>query len=156
MQQFEGTSLKTRLYVLVLVAFIPIALLILYLAEAQKTMEEEAVFHTITVLTRTAANEEFQQMESARALLVVLADAFAIAKDRMHGMVRAEQAEGLVIAEWVKDGNPADAIQSTVESQKVDLVLMLAHEEGRLEHFLFGKTNDAIIRQLPTTLMLVK
>jgi nucleotide-binding universal stress UspA family protein len=33
---------------------------------------------------------------------------------------------------------------------------MLAHEEGRLEHFLFGKTNDAIIRRLPTTLMLVK
>jgi len=33
---------------------------------------------------------------------------------------------------------------------------MLAHEEGRLEHFLFGNTNDAIIRQLPTTLMLVK
>jgi nucleotide-binding universal stress UspA family protein len=38
----------------------------------------------------------------------------------------------------------------------VDLILMLAHREGRLEHFLFGKTNDAIIRQLPATLMLVK
>jgi signal transduction histidine kinase len=82
MQQFEGTSLKTRLYVLVLVAFIPIALLIFYIAEEQKTMEEEAVFHTITALTQTAANEEFQQMESARAMLVVLADAFTIAEGR--------------------------------------------------------------------------
>jgi nucleotide-binding universal stress UspA family protein len=38
----------------------------------------------------------------------------------------------------------------------VDLILMLAHREGRLEHFLFGKTNDAIIRRLPATLMLVR
>ena len=43
-----------------------------------------------------------------------------------------------------------------VESENVDLILMLAHREGRLEHFLFGKTNDAIIRRLPATLMLVK
>jgi len=44
----------------------------------------------------------------------------AKARQEIDRMVRAEQAEGLVIAEWVKDGNPADAIQSTVESQKVD------------------------------------
>lgn len=80
----------------------------------------------------------------------------AKAREEIDRMVRAEQAEGLVITEWVKDGNPANAIQNVVESQNVDLILMLAHEEGRLEHFLFGKTNDAIIRQLPTTLMLVK
>jgi nucleotide-binding universal stress UspA family protein len=78
------------------------------------------------------------------------------ARAEIDRMVRAEQAEGLIITEWVKDGNPADAIQNVVESQNVDLILMLAHEEGRLEHFLFGKTNDAIIRRLPTTLMLVK
>jgi len=78
------------------------------------------------------------------------------ARAAIDRMVRAEQAEGLIITEWVKDGNPADAIQNVVESQNVDLILMLAHEEGRLEHFLFGKTNDAIIRRLPTTLMLVK
>ncbi|WP_319408381.1 universal stress protein [uncultured Desulfosarcina sp.] len=71
-------------------------------------------------------------------------------------LVQTEKAEGLVINEWVKDGNPVDAIQEAVESEKVDLILMLAHREGRLEHFLFGKTNDAIIRRLPATLMLVR
>ena len=80
----------------------------------------------------------------------------ATARQELDRMVRAEKAEGLVIAEWVKDGNPADAIQNIVESEGVDLILMLAHQEGRLEHFLFGKTNDAIIRKLPTNLMLVK
>jgi nucleotide-binding universal stress UspA family protein len=80
----------------------------------------------------------------------------AKARIELDRLVRTEKAEGLVINEWVKDGNPVDAIQQAVESQNVDLILMLAHHEGRLEHFLFGKTNDAIIRRLPATLMLVK
>ena len=80
----------------------------------------------------------------------------AKARTELDRLVQAEKAEGLVINEWVKDGNPVDAIQEAVESENVDLILMLAHREGRLEHFLFGKTNDAIIRRLPATLMLVR
>lgn len=80
----------------------------------------------------------------------------AKARTELDRLVKAEKAEGLVINEWVKDGNPVDAIQEAVESEKIDLILMLAHREGRLEHFLFGKTNDAVIRRLPATLMLVE
>jgi nucleotide-binding universal stress UspA family protein len=49
-----------------------------------------------------------------------------------------------------------DEIEKVVESEKIDLIIMMAHEEGRLEHFLFGRTNEAIVRHLPATLMLVK
>ena len=80
----------------------------------------------------------------------------AKARTELERLVKAEKTEGLMINEWIKDGNPVDAIQEAVESEKIDLILMLAHREGRLEHFLFGKTNDAIIRRLPATLMLVK
>lgn len=80
----------------------------------------------------------------------------AKARAELNRLVQAEKAEGLVINEWVKDGNPVDAIEATVERENVDLILMLAHREGRLEHFLFGRTNDAIIRRLPATLMLVR
>jgi len=78
------------------------------------------------------------------------------ARKELTQMIQAEKAEGMVINEWIKDGNPVDAISQAVESEKIDLILMLAHREGRLEHFLFGKTNDAIIRRLPATLMLVR
>jgi universal stress protein A len=78
------------------------------------------------------------------------------ARKDLDRMVRAEKAEGLAVEEWVKNGNPADEIKNVVESQNIDLILMLAHQEGRLEHFLFGRTNDEIIRSLPATLMLVK
>jgi nucleotide-binding universal stress UspA family protein len=80
----------------------------------------------------------------------------ARARTELDRMIRMEKAEGMVINEWVKDGDPVAAIEQVVESENVDLILMLAHREGRLEHFLFGKTNDAIIRRLPASLMLVE
>ncbi len=94
-------------------------------------------------LPAPAFNDEYQKMAER-------------ARNELDRMVRAEKAEGLAVSEWVKNGNPADEIKSVVESEKIDLILMLAHQEGRLEHFLFGRTNDEIIRSLPATLMLVK
>jgi nucleotide-binding universal stress UspA family protein len=80
----------------------------------------------------------------------------ANSRNELNRIIEMERAEGLVINEWVKDGDPVAAIAQAVESEQVDLILMLAHREGRLEHFLFGKTNDAIIRRLPASLMLVR
>jgi len=78
------------------------------------------------------------------------------AREEIEHLVQAEKAEGLVIKENIEYGLPADEIQNAVESNSIDLILMPAHQEGRFEHFLFGKTTDAIIRKLPATLMLVK
>ena len=47
-------------------------------------------------------------------------------------------------------------IGKVVEEEKIDLLLMPAHEENRLEHFLFGRINEAIIRRLPCSVLLVK
>ena len=80
----------------------------------------------------------------------------AKARKELDRIIRIEKAEGMVINEWVKDGDPVEAISQAVEKEGVDLILMLAHREGRLEHFLFGKTNEAIIRRLPASLMLVR
>jgi nucleotide-binding universal stress UspA family protein len=78
------------------------------------------------------------------------------ARAELDRLVQAEKAEGVVINEWVRDGSPVEAIQKAVEDENIDLILMLSHKEGRLEHFLFGRTNDTVIRRLPATLMLVK
>lgn len=83
MQQFIGTSLKTRLYLLVLAAFVPVAALIFYIAEEQKTLEIQAFLQKALVLARTAAYEESQQLESTRNLLAVIADAYLISES--HG-----------------------------------------------------------------------
>ena len=82
MQQFVGTSLKTRLYLLVLAAFIPVAVLIFYIAEEQKTIETQAILQKTMVLARASANEENQQLESTHNLLTAVADAFLMAEGR--------------------------------------------------------------------------
>ena len=78
------------------------------------------------------------------------------AREEIAEIIRAEKAEGMDIEETIKYGKPIDEIQRIVEAEGVDLILMQAHEEGRLEHFLFGRTNEDVIRHMPATLMLVK
>ncbi len=77
-------------------------------------------------------------------------------REELDSMVAAEKSEGLHITEWIELGKPSREIKKVVEEANIDLVLMLAHQEGRMEHFLFGRTNEAVIRDLPATLMLVK
>jgi len=80
----------------------------------------------------------------------------ADARKGLDRMVKIEKDKGLPVTVTVKDGLPAEEIRKVVEEEKIDLIVMLAHEEGRLEHFLFSRTNDAILRQLPASILLVK
>jgi signal transduction histidine kinase len=78
MEQFSGVSLKTRLFLLVLVAFIPVTLLIVYVAEEQKTIETDAILHKTTLLAQSAAEAENLQMEATRNLMAALSEAFIL------------------------------------------------------------------------------
>jgi nucleotide-binding universal stress UspA family protein len=78
------------------------------------------------------------------------------ARKGLDRMVKIEKDKGLPVTVQVKDGMPVEEIQKVVEEEKIDLIVMLAHEEGRLEHFLFGRTIDAVLRKLPASILLVK
>ena len=80
----------------------------------------------------------------------------ADARKGLDRMVKVEIDKGLPVTVFVKDGIPAEEIKKVADEKKIDLIIMLAHEEGRLEHFLFGRTNDAILRKLPASILLVK
>ena len=71
-------------------------------------------------------------------------------------IVEAEQSTGMPIEVSLEDGHPAEKILHFVKENKIDLLIMLAHEEGRLEHLLFGRSIDRIIRKLPCSVLLVK
>jgi nucleotide-binding universal stress UspA family protein len=70
-------------------------------------------------------------------------------------IIKSERADGLEIQEWIQDGKPADEIIAAVKENKIDLVIMSAHEEGRLEHYLFGRTVEALTRKMPCSILLV-
>lgn len=83
-------------------------------------------------------------------------ETFTRAKKELDIIIDSEKEKGMDIKEIIKEGDPTEAILSTVGQEKIDLIIMIAHEEGRLEHFLFGRVNEAIIRKLPCSLLLLK
>lgn len=78
------------------------------------------------------------------------------AKEELDKVVKQETRDGFPIKELVSDRDPVEEIVKVVREEKIDLIIMLAHEEGRIEHALFGGEKDAIIRRMPCSILLVK
>jgi nucleotide-binding universal stress UspA family protein len=91
-------------------------------------------------------DEEYKNYPSIRAQ----------AREEIDKAIRQVIKGGVPVKVFVKDGEPLKEVQAVVESEGIDLIVMLAHEVGRLEHLLFEKDNDAIIRKMPCSILLVK
>jgi universal stress protein A len=78
------------------------------------------------------------------------------AKADLDRIIAQEKARGLPIKELIREGEPTEEIVRTVREEKIDLLIMLAHEESRLEHFLFGRSNEDLVRRMPCSILLVK
>jgi universal stress protein A len=77
-------------------------------------------------------------------------------KQGLSDLVDAEKIKGMSIKELVRTGEPTEEILKTIEEEKIDLLVMLAHKEGRLEDLFFQRSNDELIRKMPCSIMLVK
>jgi len=78
------------------------------------------------------------------------------AKEELDKVIKQEIKDGFPIKEFISDRDPVEEIVKVVGEEKIDLIVMLAHEETRIEHALFGGEKDAIIRRLPCSMLLVK
>ena len=90
----------------------------------------------------------YKEEEHQRLLLEI--------QKKLTATIAAENDQGLKIKEWVKEGEPAAEIFKVIEEEQIDLLILLAHAEGRLEHLLFGRSNDEILRKMPCSILLVK
>jgi universal stress protein A len=77
-------------------------------------------------------------------------------KQRLSALVEAERTKGISIKELVREGEPTEEILKTIKEEKIDLLVMLAHEEGRLEYLFFNRSNDELVRRMPCSIMLMK
>ena len=77
-------------------------------------------------------------------------------KERLDKVIKQEIRNGLPIKEQISDGDATKEVLRVVSEENIDLIIMLAHEEGHIEHALFGGENDAIIRKMPCSILLVK
>lgn len=78
------------------------------------------------------------------------------AREELDKIIRKEATAGFHINVIIREGKPVDEIVQVVKEEKIDLMVLLSHEEGRLEHMLFGHDNDAILRRMPCSVLLIK
>ena len=88
MNKFSTASLRTRLYLLVLAAFIPVCALIFYTAEEQKSIEVQGILNNAIHFANSAANEEHKQLEAIHNLLSALSE-FLLLTDVQSGKARS-------------------------------------------------------------------
>jgi len=77
-------------------------------------------------------------------------------RKELAATINSERKKGIKVKQSVKEGDPEKEIFKMVKDKNIDLIIMLAHEEGRMEHFLFGRSNEEIIRKMPCSVLLVK
>ena len=78
------------------------------------------------------------------------------AKEQLDKIIEQEKSAGFPIKELIGDRDTVEEVLKVVSEEKIDLIVMFAHQEGRIEHALFGGENDAIIRRMPCSILLVK
>jgi len=77
-------------------------------------------------------------------------------RHRLALLIGEKKKKGFPVESLVREGDPLTQITRVVEEEKIDLLLMPAHEETRMEHFLSGKMAERIIRRMPCSVLLVK
>jgi nucleotide-binding universal stress UspA family protein len=78
------------------------------------------------------------------------------AKEDLDQYIRAEDTTGLAIEEAIIEGDPKDEISKFIEKEKIDLLVMVAHEQDRIEHFISGREIHDLVRKIPCSLFLVR
>ncbi len=77
-------------------------------------------------------------------------------REDIDAAIKSERTKGMIINEIIKQGEPTKVVLDVVKDEHIDLIVMLAHEEGHMEHFLFGRSNEEIVRKMPCSILLVK
>ena len=117
---------------------------------AEKYGAELYVIHVIDTLWLQGWNLPIMSQEEGRRKEMERIKAV------LDNIIGVETKRGVRIKEIIKEGDPVEEILRFIGEENVDLVILRAHEEGRIERLLVGSSNDAIIRKMPCSIFLVK
>lgn len=74
----------------------------------------------------------------------------------LNGIVEEEKTSDMQVEVLVNEKPIVNEVPRIVNEEKIDLLVMTAFEEGRLEHILFSSATHEIVRTMPCSIMLVK
>ena len=78
------------------------------------------------------------------------------AREDLGQILRKELGASAAVKILVKSGDADDEVLKVIKEENIDLLVLTAHQQGRMEHMLFGKENDKLIRNMPCSILLVK
>ncbi len=78
------------------------------------------------------------------------------AKREIDRIIKAEREGGVDIEEIMAGGDAYKEIMKVVKEKEIDLIILPTHKEGRIEHYLFSRSNDEIIKEIPCSILLVE
>ena len=77
-------------------------------------------------------------------------------KKEINRMIEKANKDDLKIEVFLREGKFIDEVTKVVEEKKIDFIVLVSHSEWRLEHFLFGRDNEDVLRKLPCSVLFVK
>lgn len=77
-------------------------------------------------------------------------------KKELDAIVTEIKSTEMEVAEVMREGRPVNEVRRFINEEKIDLLVLPAHAESRLEHFLFGGDNEELVRAMPCSVLLVK
>jgi nucleotide-binding universal stress UspA family protein len=81
---------------------------------------------------------------------------FRSAKADLDRIIANEKATGMPIKELIIEGDPSKKLFEVVEKEKIDLIITLSYQQWLLEHWLFGRGIDEIVRKMPCSVLLIE
>jgi universal stress protein A len=78
------------------------------------------------------------------------------AKKSIDQYVKSENTTGLSIEEQIIEGNPMEKISEFIKDNQIDLLIMTAHEQNHIEHFISGHEIRDLVREMPCSIFLAR
>jgi universal stress protein A len=77
-------------------------------------------------------------------------------RETLAGLVKREKERGFSVESLVREGDPVEVMTTVIRERNIDLLILPAHSEDRIEHFFFGKANEKLMRKLPCSILLAR
>ena len=77
-------------------------------------------------------------------------------KKELDALIEAERAKGVVMTDSVAEGKPAEEIARTVREEAIDLTLLNAHGNSRLDRIVTGFSLEEILEKVPSSILFIK
>lgn len=77
-------------------------------------------------------------------------------RNDLREIVNREKRQGLAVQGLIREGKPVNEILTVIREREIDLLVLPAHKQSRLESVLSGGDNKTLLRKMPCSVLFIK